>query len=93
MTGLDSDDPNATFSSDYLSTETMFIAMDTIRSSHTTSTEHSIGSITCCKLQKLDTWPDWKKCELSQLNKMNRLGMCSRPCKRPCNATVLCSHW
>ena len=63
MASLDPDDPDADFSPAYLSTKAISLAMNAIRSSHTTTAEHSIGSFTRQKLQQLDTWPDWKQGE------------------------------
>ena len=40
MASLDPDDPNAAFSLAYLSTEAVSLAMNTIKSSHTTTNEH-----------------------------------------------------
>ena len=71
----------------------MSLAMNAIRSDHITPAEHSIGSFTHHKLQKLDTWKDWKQGELFQLDKMKRLSMYGQPCKAPCKAIVLCPHW
>ena len=93
MSGLDPDDSNAVFSPEYLSIEMMSIAMNAIKLSHTIPAEHSIGSFTHCKLQKCDTWKDWKKVELSQLDKMKKLGMYGQPCNAPCNDIVLGPHW
>ena len=90
---MNPDDSNAAFSPAYLSTETMFLAMNTIRSSYTTPADYSIGIFTCRKLQKLDTWPDWKEGEISQLDKMAKLGMYGKPCKAPRKAIVLRPHW
>ena len=67
MSSLDPYDPNAAFSPSYLSTEAISLAINTIRSSYKTDADHSIGSITRWKLQQLDTWTDWKKGEISQL--------------------------
>ena len=75
MSSLDPDDPNAVFSPKHLSTEKISVAMNTIRSSHTTPTEHYIGSFTHRKLLKLDTWKDWKQGLFSQLDKMRQLGI------------------
>lgn len=93
MTSLDPNDPNAAFSPAYLSTKAISLAMNAIQSSHTTPAEHALGSFTCRKLQKLDTWLDWKQGEISQLDKMAKLGMYGKPCKAPCNAIILCPHW
>ena len=41
----------------------------------------------------MDTWPDWKKDEISQLDKMVKVGMYGKPCKAPCKAIVLHPHW
>ena len=53
----------------------------------------SIGSFTCRKLQQLDTWPEWKQGEISQLDKMDKLGMYGKPCKAPRKAVILCPNW
>ena len=92
MASLDPDDPNATFCPTYLSTEAISLAINAIKSSHTTPAEHALGSFTRRKLQQLDTWPDWKQGEISQLDKMDKLGMYGKPCKAPCNAIVLRLH-
>ena len=75
MLSLDLDDPNAAFSPAYLSTDGLSFALNAIKSSHTTTAEHAIDSYTRRKLQQLDTWPDWKQGEISQLDKMAKLGM------------------
>ena len=41
----------------------------------------------------MDTWPDWKEGEVSQLDKMAKLGMYGKPCKAPRKAVILCPHW
>ena len=92
MGSLDPDDPNADFSPVYLSTEAISLAMNAIKSSHTTAAVNYIGSFTCHKLQQLDTWPDWKQGEFSLLDKMAKLGMYGKPCKAPRKATILCPH-
>ena len=58
MVSLNPDDPNTAFSPAHLSTEAVSLAMNAIKSSHTTTVEHAIGSFTRRKLQQLDTWPD-----------------------------------
>ena len=71
----------------------MALAINAICSSHTTTDEQSLGHFTRRKLKQLDTWPEWRKGEVDQLDKMERLGMYGKPCKRPPNAIVLCPHW
>ena len=93
MASLDPDDPNAVFSPAYLSTEAISFAMNAIKFSHTTTVEHSIGSFTRRKLQQLDTGPEWKQGEISQLYKMDKLGMYGKPCKAPRKTIILRSHW
>ena len=93
MASFDPDDPNAAFSPAYLSTEAISLSMNAIKSSHTTTTEHYIGSFTRQKIQQLDTWPEWKQGEISQLDKMDKLGMYEKPCKVPCKAIILRPHW
>ena len=89
---LDPSDPNSTFSPEYLPTDVMALAINAIRSSHTTTDEQSLGHFTRRKLKQLDTWPEWRKGEVDQLDKMERLGMYGKPCKRPPNAIVLRPH-
>ena len=93
MASLDPDDPDAIFSPSYLSLEAVTLAINAIRSSHTTEDEQAIGKFTRRKLQQLDTWPDWKHGEMSQLDKMAKVGMYGKPCKAPRKAIVLRPHW
>ena len=58
MASLDPDDPNAAFSPAYLSTEAVSFAMNAIKSSHTTTAEHTICSFNRHKLQQMGTWTD-----------------------------------
>ena len=92
MTILDPDDPNAAFIPAYLSTEAIFLTINAIKSSHITTTEYYVGSFTCQKLQQLDSWSDWKQGEISQLDKIDKLGMYDKPCKAPCKANIIRSH-
>ena len=69
------------------------LTINAIRSSHTTEDEQVIGKFTRRKLQRLDTWPDWKQGEISQLDKMAKVGMYGKPCKVPPKAIVLRPHW
>ena len=89
---MDQDDPNAAFSSANLSTETVFLAMNAIKLTHTTTAEHSIGSFICRKLQQLDTWPALKQGKISQVDKMAKLEMDGKPYKAPCKAMILHPH-
>ena len=93
MASLDPDDPNAIFSPSYLSLEAVSLAINAIQSSHTTEGEQAIGNFHRRKLQLLDTLPDWKQGEISQLDKMDKVGMYGKPCKAPRKAIVLRPHW
>ena len=76
------------------SSAAVYIPMiNVIMFSYTPTAEHSIGSFTRQKLQQLDTRPDWKGDEISQLDKMAKSGMYGKPCKALCKAIILRSHW
>ena len=71
----------------------MSLAMNAVRLYHTTFAEHYVCSFIRCKLQKLDTWKDFKQGGLSQLDKMKISGMYGQPCKAPRNVIVICPYW
>jgi hypothetical protein len=73
--------------------EDMDFAIQAISSHELTPAEHALGSFTCCKLQKLDTWPLWQAGEHKQIDQFWTLGMYGPPCRSPPGAIVLCPHW
>lgn len=84
---------NASFDPDHISSDLVQLVINAITSAALTPAEQALGSFTRRKLQKLDTWQEWRAGEHKQLDQFHALNMYGPPMPRPPNAIVLCQHW
>lgn len=95
ITKLHCSDQSLSFDEADVSTETIELMINAVRSKATTPEEQALGHFTRRKLKKLSTWAEWKAGESKQLDQMHALEMYGEPIDRPLdrNAIILRPHW
>jgi hypothetical protein len=76
-----------------ISDDKIELLLSALQSEAITDAERALGSFTRRKLKTLDTWPQWRAGETTQLDQFHELGMFGSPCFAPSDAVVLSSHW
>ena len=91
ITKLHCSDRNLSFGEADVSTETIELIINAVRSKATTAEEQALGHFTRRKLKKLSTWPEWKAGESKQLDQMHALEMYGDPIDRPIDRKAIIS--